>query len=133
MWPGMRPATGWMAYLTSMPRLREQLGQLADAVLRLGDRHAVAGDDDDRAGAVEQARQLLGVMLRTVPLASAAGPPRPPSTLPKAPKSTFIAERFMARHISSESRKPEVPSSEPVMIWILFMSTKPMAASARPA
>ena len=32
----------------------------------------------------------------------------------------------MARHMSSESRKPEVPSSEPVMIWILFISTKPI-------
>jgi hypothetical protein len=53
--------------------------------------------------------------------------------LPKAPKSTFIAERFIARHMRSERRKPDVPSSEPVMIWILFMSTKPMDASASPA
>ena len=43
-----------------------------------------------------------------------------------------MIERFMARHMSSDSRKPEVPSSEPVMIWILFISTKPIAASARP-
>ena len=39
----------------------------------------------------------------------------------------------MARHMSKDKRNPLVPSSEPVMIWILFMSTKPMAASARPA
>src|SRR5258708_40275953 len=52
-----------------------------------------------------------GVMLRTVPLASAAAPTCSFPTLPKAPNSTFIAERFMALHISSERRKPEVPSS----------------------
>ena len=54
------------------------------------------------------------------------------ATLPKAPKRTFSAERFMARHMSSDSMKPDVPSSEPVMIWILFISTNPMAASAKP-
>ena len=73
-----------------------------------------------------------GVMLRTVPLASAAAVASSSDTLPKAPNSTFIAERFIARHMSSDSRKPEVPSSEPVMIWILFISTKPIAASASP-
>ena len=71
-------------------------------------------------------------MLRTVPFASAAAATSSSETVPNAPKSTFIAERFMARHMSSASRKPEVPSSEPVMIWILFISTKPIAASASP-
>src|SRR6059036_1564939 len=73
-----------------------------------------------------------GVMLRTVPIASAAGPTSCFSILPNAPNRTFIAERFMALHISSESWKPEVPSSEPVIIWILFISTKPMEASDMP-
>ncbi len=73
-------------------------------------------------------------MLRTLPLPSLlAAMEVSASTLPKAPKSTFIAERFIARHMRIDSRKPEVPSSEPVMIWILFISTKPMAASASPA
>ena len=49
-----------------------------------------------------------GTMLRTVPFASAAAPSGSGWTLPNAPKSTFIAERFMARHMRSESRKPEV-------------------------
>jgi hypothetical protein len=29
-------------------------------------------------------------------------------------------------------RDPDVPSSEPVMIWILFINTKPIAAPATP-
>ncbi len=69
-------------------------------------------------------------MLRTLPLVSAAVAAA--ETFPNAPKSTFTAERFIARHMSSASRKPEVPSSDPVMIWILFISTKPIAASASP-
>ena len=48
MCPGIRPATGWIAYLTSTPRGLEELGQLADRVLGLRDRQAVAGDDDHR-------------------------------------------------------------------------------------
>ena len=47
MWPGMRPATGWIAYFTSTPLLLEQVGELAHGVLRLRDREPVAGHDDD--------------------------------------------------------------------------------------
>ena len=49
MWPGMRPATGWIAYLTSTPFFSSSVGELAHGVLRLRDRHPVARDDDDRA------------------------------------------------------------------------------------
>ena len=42
MCPGIRPATGWMAYLTSTPLRLEELGQLAHGVLGLGDGQAVA-------------------------------------------------------------------------------------------
>ena len=49
MWPGMRPATGWIANFTSTPRFVSSFVQLAHAVLRLRDRHPVTGDDDHRA------------------------------------------------------------------------------------
>ena len=42
MWPGMRPATGWIAYVDLDAALLEQLGQLAHRVLGLGDGEAVA-------------------------------------------------------------------------------------------
>ena len=42
MWPGIRPATGWIAYFTSTPARLEELGELADLVLGLGDGEAVA-------------------------------------------------------------------------------------------
>ena len=54
-------------------------------------------------------------------------------TLPKAPNSTLVIERFIARHMRMERMKPDDPSSEPVMIWILLSSMKPIAASVRPA
>ena len=47
MCPGSRPATGWMPNRTSTPRLAQLGGELGDGVLRLRDRHAVAGRDDD--------------------------------------------------------------------------------------
>ena len=60
MWPGIRPATGWMANLTSTPRLVERIVELADLVLRLRDRHAVARHDHHLAGRGEDGRGLLG-------------------------------------------------------------------------
>src|SRR2546422_5415539 len=64
-------------------------------------------------GAVSKRRAVSsGAMLRTAPLASAAAATASSDTLPNAPKSTFTAERFIARHMSSASRKPEVRSEE---------------------
>ena len=60
MWPGMRPATGWIAYLTSTPLLLEHVRELTDVVLRLRDRHAVAGRDDHLAREGELHRDVLG-------------------------------------------------------------------------
>jgi hypothetical protein len=53
--------------------------------------------------------------------------------LPKAPKSTFVIERFIARHIRIERIRPENPSSVPAMIRTLLERAKPVAAEARPA
>ena len=47
MWPGIRPATGWMAYDTSTPRVLQQIGEGMHVVLCLGDRHPVPGHEDD--------------------------------------------------------------------------------------
>jgi hypothetical protein len=129
MWPGMRPATGWIAYFTSTPRSVAQFGH---GVLRLRHCHAVAGHDDDVVGRPEQHGVSSRAMLCTVPFASAAAVASSSDTEPNAPKSTFRAKRFIARHMRSASRKPEVPSSVPVMIWILLISTKPIGASASP-
>jgi hypothetical protein len=124
----MRPGHGMDGVLHVDAALHQHLGQLAHAVLGLGYRHPVAGDDDDGLGAVEQRRRLLGHDAAHGALGVRVGRASSGSTFPKAPKITFIADRFMARHMMMESRNPDVPSSDPVMIWILFMSTKPMAA-----
>jgi hypothetical protein len=42
MWPGMRPATGWIAKL-DLDAALQLLGQFPDLVLGLRDRHPVAG------------------------------------------------------------------------------------------
>ncbi len=60
MCPGIRPATGWIAYVTLTPPLLEELGELAHAVLRLGDRQAVAWDDDHVLGVGELDRDVVG-------------------------------------------------------------------------
>ena len=99
MWPGIRPATGWMAYLTSTPACLEQLGQLADGVLGLGHGQAVAGHDDDRAGVGELDRGVVDADLAD----GAAGPataPTVPSPPPKPPSMMFRIDRFIASAMS---------------------------------
>ena len=55
----MRPATGWIAYFHVDAALHEQVGEVAHRVLRLRDRHAVAGHDDQRADVGEQHGRVL--------------------------------------------------------------------------
>ena len=107
MWPGMRPATGWMAYFTSPPRFSMQLGQLAHRVLRLRDRHAVAGDDDHRAARRRSwiAASSAAIALHGEPFAVRPGRERR-AALPKAPNSTLANERFIALLIRIERRSP---------------------------
>ena len=54
------------------------------------------------------------------------------ATWPKAPKSTFAIDRFIARPIRIVSNVPEAPTSMPLTIRTLFSSSKPVAAAARP-
>ena len=49
MWPGIRPATGWIANVDLDALRLEHVGELAHRVLCLRDRHPVAGHDDDPA------------------------------------------------------------------------------------
>ena len=57
----------------------------------------------------------------------------PAGAAPTAPKSTLANERFMARLMRIERKKPLVPSSEPAMMSTLLSMAMPVAAAARPA
>ena len=73
MWPGMRPATGWMANWTSTPLRDEQVHQLAHRALRLRHRHAVARHDDHALAVGHQHRGVLRADLAQLLLALGAG------------------------------------------------------------
>ena len=55
------------------------------------------------------------------------------SICPKAPNSTLLNERFMARHMTMARMRPDMPSSAPATISRLFESTKPSSAAEIPA
>ena len=59
MWPGMRPATGWIANLHVDAALGQLIVELAHLVLRLRHRHAVAGHDDDAIGVGQELGDVL--------------------------------------------------------------------------
>ena len=54
-------------------------------------------------------------------------------TVPNAPNSTFVNERFIARHMMIERIKPLEPSRAPAVTSNLLPSTKPIATAERPA
>ena len=60
MCPGMRPATGWIAYSTSTPFSSSSSASCAHVVLRLRDGHPVAGHDDHLARERELDGDVLG-------------------------------------------------------------------------
>ena len=99
MWPGMRPATGWIAYLTVTPLCGELVGQLLDRVLRARDREAVAGHDDHRLGVAEDERRVVGAAALDRPLLGLRRPPAAPASPPKPPRMTLKNERFIALHM----------------------------------
>ena len=97
MWPGMRPATGWMPKRTFDAVLAQRLGDLVDRVLRLRDRHAVARHDDH----VLRLRQQLGGLGRGDRRHLAGGLPRRPASPARrcsVPKPPAITREEVAVH-----------------------------------
>ncbi len=54
-------------------------------------------------------------------------------TVPNAPNSTLVNERFIARHMMMERIRPLEPSSAPAVTRSLLLSTKPIATAESPA
>jgi len=95
MCPGMRPATGWIAYLTSTPSPRAPAATRAP-VLGCANRHPVAGCDHDQTGVGELDRDVLAVVERTVPPVAPAAPAGAATSPPKPPATIAGTERFIA-------------------------------------
>src|SRR3954453_12403356 len=53
-------------------------------------------------------------------------------SLPNAPNSTLVNERFIALLIRIDRMKPEAPSSDPLMIRMTLPIAKPVAQDASP-
>ena len=131
MWPGIRPATGWIAYSTSTPFFsswsassRTACWACATAIPYPGTITTFCAYEHDRD---VLARSPSGRCPRSRP-----SRPAPACTCPKAPKSTLPIERFIARPISIVSSVPDAPTSAPLTISTFEPSSNPVAAAASP-
>ncbi len=77
--------------------LAQLVGQVGDGVLRLGDRHPVAGRDDDDAGVLQQIRDVDGVGLTVLAVVGVVG--GGDRLEPNPPAMTETKDRFMAWHM----------------------------------
>ena len=111
--------------------LLELVGELLDRVLGLGDRHAVAGDDDDRVGVAELDRGVLG---RRSSVTGAPPSPPPPRSARRRSRRTggWRSSGSSPSAISSVRIVPEEPTSVPATIRTTLSRAKPAAAAARP-
>ena len=82
------------------PVLLQDVGHLAQRVLRLRHRHAVARHDDDRAGILHDEGGVLGAARFD---RAGRRPRRPagaaPPSVPKPPRITLKIERFIPLHM----------------------------------
>ena len=110
----------------------QRSGELLDRVLGLGDRHAVAGDEDDLLGGLEHEEGLVGREDLGLALLAVPPPPPPGSAAPKPEKRTLGSERFIALHMMRVRMSPEAPTRAPVMMSRTLLTAKPAAQAARP-
>ena len=117
MWPGSRPATGWMANCTSMPRFSSSAVSSFDGVLRLRDRHTVARDDDDAARREQQLGHVRGAWSRYLAGRCAPAARRLAGVRAEATEDD-VQDRpvHRAAHDMLRIAPLELPTSAPVMI-----------------
>src|SRR5882672_10849624 len=129
--PGHAAGHGMNTVLNRDAALLQRVAKFAHHVLGLRRRHPVTGNEHHLIAYASWTATSSRPTSRISPCWPST--PATVAALPKAPNSTFVIERFIARHIRIERMNPEKPSKVPAMISTLFESTKPVAAEARPA
>ena len=126
MCPGIRPATGWIAYLTGTPLSSSRFGQVLDGVLGLGDRQAVAGHDDDLVGVGHLDRGVGGRGRLDHLVATSSPPPTAIPPPPNPPATIAGMERFIALAIRLVRIEPDAPTIMPATIIAVLFSANPL-------
>jgi hypothetical protein len=100
MWPGMRPGDRVDRVAHADPLLLQQVGHLAQRVLGLRHRHAVARHDDHRGRVLHDERRILGAALLDRLLLLGAARRDRAALGAEAAEDDVEIERFMPLHIT---------------------------------
>src|SRR5579885_1928783 len=132
--PGIRPATGCMAYLIVAPRSLRMSANSLTPCCACAAAIPYPGTMITSFALSKSSAASFGVPERTVfGPTSAAAVLSEGTAFPNAPKSTLVMERFIALHMRIESINPDAPSTAPPIINILFESAKPRREAELPA
>ena len=132
MCPGMRPATGWMAYFTSTPLASSRLGHLLDGVLGLRDGQPVAGHHDDLVGIGHLDRGIGGDGGLDGALIAARGRPRRPRHRRRSRTRWPGWTGSSPRPSGWSGSNPRRPTIMPATIIAVLFSARPAAAADNP-
>ena len=131
MWPGMRPATGWIAYDTSTPRLSSRSASSRTSCCACAAARPYPGTMMTFCAYASWIAASSALTSRMLP---PVGPPASPaeSPVPKPPTMMAGIDRFIASAISLVRMPPDAPTSAPAMIRTELSMTKPAIATAVP-
>ena len=132
MCPGIRPATGWIAYLTSTPLAssarsssRTACWACATAIPYPGAITTSRANDNWIATSCALVERTVPPFAPPAPTGAATAPPNPPATIAGT-------DRFIALAIRLVRIDPDAPTIIPATINAVLFSAIPVAAADRP-
>ena len=128
MWPGMRPATGWMANRTCTPWSMSSCASSHTLCCAWATASPYPGTMMTFCAYAIITPASEASIAFCVPVTV----PPPAEVSPKFANSTLPSERFMAFAMSCVSSVPAAPTTVPAMIMAALSSTKPSKPTARP-
>src|SRR5918994_282977 len=133
MCPGIRPATGWIAYRTSTPFASRSSPRLRTSCCACATASPYPGTNTILRAYASMKPMSSGEAVRTLaPSGAPTAATAPVGVAPNAPKSVCTSGRPMARPIITVRSVPDAPTIVPPMINAVLCSTKPVEAAASP-
>mmetsp|Transcript_24563 Transcript_24563/g.62534 ORF Transcript_24563/g.62534 Transcript_24563/m.62534 type:complete len:311 (-) Transcript_24563:257-1189(-) len=129
MWPGILPATGWIANRTLFPAPRRARIMSAIACWALATAMPYPGTITTDCALLSMPAASCAVIFVASPVTSSISAP---ADSPNPPINTSARLRFIAAHIMYDRMAPDAPTKDPAISSSLFETISPAKTPANP-